>query len=151
MVLLSSVHYGHCLARLWDGSRVGIPPPSCHRSFDSHPPLRQVRKWPSTYPLVRKLGGGVYWNHCVRVSVSVCLCVRLPLCPNFFPDDIFWTAPPFLTELVMVVYYHEAERLSEIGLLSSRSIHSDGMYYQTMTVSTIISSKLVVRLQPNLV
>ena len=37
-------------------------------------------------------GGGVYWNHYIRLSI--CPCVR------FCPDDISWTVQPFLINLV---------------------------------------------------
>ena len=98
-------------------------------------------------PPLYKLGeGGVYWNYSTSLSVlSSCLCVQS--CPH----DISWTTELFLTKLGMEVYYHEtmchAEKL--VHYLQCQD-HSEGLYNQNMTISTI-SSELLVCLQPNLV
>ena len=51
----------------------------------------------------------------------------------------------------MVVYYHEAQRRGEklVHCFQSEG-HSEGLYNQNMTISAV-SSKLLVRLQLNLV
>ena len=50
-----------------------------------------------------------YWNH--FVSLSIYLFVRLSFspCVRYCSDNISCTAQPFLTQLGMAVYYHEAE------------------------------------------
>ena len=66
-------------------------------------------------------------------------------------DLEFKDSEPFFTKLGMVVYYHEVGCQAE-KLVHNRQCqgHSEGLYNQNMTISTI-SSKLLVRLQPNLV
>ena len=46
------------------------------------------------------------WSH-----LSMCVC----------PDDIFWTAQPFVTKLGVVVHCHELECHAMTGLLSFRA------------------------------
>ena len=48
--------------------------------------------------------GGVILD-LLRLSFRPSVCPRVRVCP----DDISWTARPFLTELGMVVYYRESE------------------------------------------
>ena len=89
------------------------------------------------------MGEGVYWNHFICLSA---VCPSALVCP----DDIFLTAQPFLTRLVIVMYYHEAVCHAEklVHCLQCQG-HSEGLYNRNMTIPTI-SSKLLVCLQPNL-
>ena len=88
-----------------------------------------------TFPPVTKLGG---------ILESLCPCVQL------YPDDIFWTAQPFITKLSMVVHHWLECHMKEMGCYRQGQGHSEGLYNQNMTVSTI-SSKLMILLQPDLV
>ena len=57
----------------------------------------------------------------------------------------------FFTKLGMVVYYHEVKCYAEkLVLYLQCQGHSEGLYKQNMTIF-LISSKLLVRLQPNFV
>ena len=99
------------------------------------------------YTLVMNLGGGggVYWNHCVHVSVSPSVCLS-----RFCLDDISWTAQPFVTKLSMVVYYHKMECHAEkLFCCLQGQGHSKDLCNQNMTVYTI-SSTFLICLQPNL-
>ena len=92
---------------------------------------------PTPYPPYKYRGGGVHWNHFVRPSVRPSVCLSFCPCFRFCPDDISCTAEPFLTKLAMVMYYHECHAQSVV-------------LYQNIIISTI-SSKVLARLQPNLV
>ena len=81
------------------------------------------------------------------ITVSVCLSVRVF---GFCPDDIFWIAQPRLTKVCMVVNYHESECHAQKPVRYFQGqVHSEGLYDQNMTVSTI-SSRLLVHFQPDL-
>ena len=87
---------------------------------------------------------------------SHCLSVHVPVYPHvhvfgFCPDNISWLAQPFVIKLGIVVYYHELECLAEklICYLEGQG-HSKVVYNQNITFTTI-SSKLLIRLQPDLV
>ena len=77
------------------------------------------------------------------------------------PDDIFSVCPIVSTQYNlncwtifyqtgMVVYYHEAMgRAEKLVLYFQDQRHSKGLYNKNITIS-VISSKVVVGLQPNL-
>ena len=55
----------------------------------------------------------------------------------------------FLTKLGVVVYYHEAMcHVEKLVYCLQCQGHSEGLYNQNMTIS-VVSSKLLVDLQPN--
>ena len=84
--------------------------------------------------------------------LRVCLdsLCALSVC-SILSGQYFQNRSPFLTILVIVVYYHETEFTAEklVRYLQGQG-HSEGLYSQNGTVSAI-SSKLLVRLQTNLV
>ena len=70
---------------------------------------------------------------------------------RFCPDDISCTVQPFVIKLCMVVYYHEAECCEQqLAYCLQCQGHSKGLHKQHMTIFTV-SSRLLVRLQLNLV
>ena len=78
--------------------------------------------------------------------------ITLSVCPSVWvcPDDISRTARPFLTKLGVVVYYHEAVSYAQkLDWCLQCQGHSEGLHKQKNSIFTI-SSKLLVRLQPNL-
>ena len=71
---------------------------------------------------------------------------------NVCPDDIYWTTEHFVTKPSMVIMQHHkpnchAEKLFHCVQCQG---HSEGSYYQNMTIS-VVSSKLLVCLQPYLI
>ena len=67
---------------------------------------------------------------------------------DVYPEDIFETAEPFVTELGIVMHHHE------LGCHAKRFVcyfqgqgHSNGSYDQNVTVSTIFSELLILFLQ----
>ena len=70
---------------------------------------------------------------------------------NVCPDDIFLTSEHFVTKPGMVVQHHKpkchAEKLVHCFQCQG---HSEGLCYQNMTIS-VVSSEMLVGLQPNLV
>ena len=60
------------------------------------------------------------------------------------PDNISWTAWTCVTKLGIVVYYHEPECCVEklVRCLQGQG-HSEGIYFQNMSVSTICSNLLI--------
>ena len=76
---------------------------------------------PPFYPLPRNgVGGGGY----IGVTVSDCMSVC--------PDDISWTAQPFVSKLDMVAYYHDpACHVQNLGCCLEGQGHSKGLCNQT--------------------
>ena len=76
---------------------------------------------------------------------------RFKMLVNVCPNDIFRTTEHFVTKPGMVMQYHKpachAEKLVHCVQCEG---HSEGLHNKTMTISAV-SSKLLVRLQPNLV
>ena len=74
----------------------------------------------------------------VQLSVNVC------------PAEIFLTTEPFVTKLGIVLHHHEPECHTQrlVCQLKDQG-HSEGLYNQNMTVSTL-SYELLILLQPNL-
>ena len=74
-----------------------------------------------------------------KMSVNVC------------PDGIFWTKEHFVTKPGMVMQHHKPEchAAKLVGCVQCQA-HNEGLYNQNMTIS-VLSSKLLVSLQPNLV
>ena len=67
------------------------------------------------------------------------------------PDDIFWTTEHFVTKPGMVMQHHKPECHAEKLLhFDQCQGHNEGLYNPDVTVS-VVSSKLLVSLQPNLV
>ena len=75
---------------------------------------------------------------------------RFKILANVCPD-VFWTTGHFDTKLGMVMQHYEPECHAEklVCCLQCQG-HSKGLHSQNMTIS-ILSSKLLVLLQPNLV
>ena len=70
---------------------------------------------------------------------------------NVCPDIIFCTTEHFVTKLGMIMGHHEPEcHAEELVYCLQCQDQSTGLYNQNMNSPTI-SSKLLVRLQPNLV
>ena len=106
-----------------------------------------------TPPPYKYGGGGVYWNHFVRLSVglSVRPSVVLSVCPIVSAQYLLNRSTIFFfTKLGIVVYYDElmchAEKL--VHYLQCQG-HSEGLYNQNIIMFTIYG--LLVRLWPNLV
>ena len=75
----------------------------------------------------------------LKVVVNVCL------------DYIFWTTEHFVTKPDMVIEHHKPECHAEKLLhFDQCQGHNEGLYNPDVTVS-VVSSKLLVSLQPNLV
>ena len=69
---------------------------------------------------------------------------------NVCPDDIFWTTEHIVTKPGMVMQRHKQECPAEkLGHFVQCQDRSEGLHDQNMTIS-IVSSELLVRLQPNL-
>ena len=70
---------------------------------------------------------------------------------NVCPDDIFWTTEHFVAKPGMVMQHHKPKCHAEkmVHCVQCQG-HSEGLYKQNMTIS-VVSSKLLVGLQPNLV
>ena len=88
------------------------------------------------------------------MSVNVCLDNVFSTCPIMSAQYLLNRSTIFFflyTKLDMVVCYHEAMCHAEklVHYLQCQG-HSEGLYNQNMTIFTI-SSKVLVRLQPNLV
>ena len=76
---------------------------------------------------------------------------RFKMLMNVCPDDAFWIADHFDTKLRMVMQHHEPECHTEkLFHCLQCECHSEDLYNQNMTISTL-SSKLLVCLVPNLV
>ena len=70
---------------------------------------------------------------------------------NACPDNIFLTTEHFVTKPGMVMQHHKPEcRAEKLVLCVQCQGHSEGLYNQNMTIS-VVSSKMLVSLQPNLV
>ena len=67
---------------------------------------------------------------------------------NVCPDNIFRTAEHFVAKPGMVMQHHKPECHAEKSVQYQG--HSEGLYNQNMTIS-LVFSKLLVGLQPNLV
>ena len=73
----------------------------------------------------------------VRMLVNVCL------------DDIFWTTEQFVTKPGMLMQYYKLKYHAEkLVYCVQCQGHNKGLYNQNMTIS-VVSSKLLVDLQPN--
>ena len=70
---------------------------------------------------------------------------------NICPDDIFWTTEHFAAKPGMAMQHHKPERHAEklVHRVQCQG-HSKGFYNQNITIS-VVSSKLLVGLQLNLV
>ena len=76
---------------------------------------------------------------------------RFKLSVNVCPDDIFWTAEYFVAKPGMVMRHHKPEcHVEKLVHCFQCQGHSEGLYNQNMTIFTV-SSKLLIRLQPNLI
>ena len=86
-----------------------------------------------------------------KMSVNVCLDDIFSVCPIVSAQYLVNRWAIFFTKLGMVVYYHEAmcpvEKL--VHYLHCQG-HSKGLYDENKTIFTV-SSKLLVRLPPNLI
>ena len=73
---------------------------------------------------------------------------------NVCPEDIFWTAKHFVTNPGMIMQHHKPECHAKEKLVHRVQCqgHNEGLdnHNQDMTIS-IVSSKLLVCLQPDLV
>ena len=68
-----------------------------------------------------------------------------------YPDAVFWNAEPYTTKLGTLMHHHEPNSLSKILVCCLQGQgHSEGLYYQNITLTTI-SSELLILWQPNLV
>ena len=76
---------------------------------------------------------------------------RLKMSVNVCPEDIFWTTEHFVTKPDMVLQHHKPECCVEklLHWVQCQG-HSEGLSNKNMTIS-VVSSKLQVGLQPNLV
>ena len=76
---------------------------------------------------------------------------RFKMLVNICPDHIFWTPERFVAKPGMDMDQHEPECHAEklVHCVQCQG-HSMGLYDQNMTIS-VVSSKLLVHLQPNLV
>ena len=88
------------------------------------------------------------WNYFVSRSRSQ---RRFKMLVNVCPDSIFWTTEHFVAKRGMVVQHHKPECHAEklVHFLKCQG-HSEGLYNKDMTIS-VVSSKLLVGLPPNLV
>ena len=76
---------------------------------------------------------------------------RFELLVNVYMEDFFWTTEHLVTKPDMVMQHHKPECHPEkLVHCDQCQGHSEGLYNQNMTIS-VVSSKLQVGLQPNLV
>ena len=87
------------------------------------------------------------WDYCIEGQSQR----RFKMSVNVCPDDIFWITEHFVTNFGMVMQHYEPDCHAEklVHRLQCQG-HSKGLFNQNMTISTV-SSKMAVRLQPNLV
>ena len=77
--------------------------------------------------------------------------VKVKMLVNVCPGDIFWTTEYFVAKPGMVMQHHKQQCHAEklVHCVQCRG-HSEGLYNQSMIIS-VVSFKLLVGLQPNLV
>ena len=101
-------------------------PDWCWRIFTTDQPIEFPPSWPASHENAR--------NYLIQTScwfsdwLSICLsvyCVSWPC-----SEAILWTAQPFKTKLVIVIYYHEVEchAKKKLGCYLQGQGHSEGLY-----------------------
>ena len=89
------------------------------------------------------------WDHCIQGQGHSRL--RFEMLVNVCLDDIFWTTKHFVIKPGILMHHYKPDCLAEklVHFVQCQG-HRKVLYNQIITIS-VVSSKLLVSLQPNLV